>query len=332
MTEETQKDITAEDLSLLDPALEDAGKTEEDFWNDLESKEAPANGSAPDADENKEPEAKAEEKPGDAKPADAGKVEEKPDIWGTASPEQRAAFEEAQRRASEAEHRLRSDGGRVSSLQRKINSLQEALKAKPGTDARRNQTATEALGRLKTEYPEIADLLDPVLSSVRGEVTDLSNAEKQRIAVAQRDLNESVNEYATIVTNNARTVEQAHPGYEKFLLDNQQAFLAWVEDQPRAIREAAYANAQHVVDAPSAIDVIQRFKAHITPGAKVDTAQPGTKTETQPLNGKRERQLAASASPQGGGRRPTTTGIPDTDDEQAIWNAMEAQEQARRRA
>lgn len=326
-TKEAPETITADDLNLLDPALEDAGKTDEDLWNDLESKETPEGAAKAGEDTGDDLEtAEVETKPAEK----AGKDETKPDIWANASPEQRAAFEEAQRQVADMEQRLRRSGGSVSGLQRKINSLQEALKAKPGNrDARRDQTATEALGRLKTEYPEIAELLDPVLNSVRGDVTDLSNAERKRVEAATRDLNDSVNELSAIASQNARMVETAHPGYEKYLLENQQKFLAWVEDQPRAIREAAYANAQYVVDAEKAIDVINRFKASITPPAKVPAngAQPAPNPETQSLNDKRQRQLAASASPQGNGnRRPATSGIPEDGDPAAIWAAFEEQE------
>lgn len=337
MQEDTQKkeDLTAEDLDLIDPALEDAGKTEEEIWNEFEPGDEPTDtdASKPADDVLDDEEGKTEEKP-----AEASKPEDAPDIWANASPEQRAAFEEAQKRATDFEHRLRSDDGRVSSLQRKINRLQEDLKNRPSdTGKQRNETATEALGRLKSEYPEIAEMLDPVLENVRGDVTDLSNAEKKRLETTQRDLQESQTELAGIANANARAVETAHPGYKEFLAENSDAFLAWVEDQPRAIREAAYANAQYVANPAAAIEVINRFKATIQPPAdqgkqtgKEPDPGPEGETQTQQPNDRRRRQLDASASPSRSARRPATSGVPEDGDPQAIWDAFEAQEEARR--
>lgn len=337
MQEDTQKkeDLTADDLGMLDPALEDAGKTDEELWGDLEKAENGKPAHEPDAaaDFETPPDDGEDDGTPEDEPADAGTDTGTPDIWAGASPEQRHAFEEAQKRASEAEHRLRSDDGRVSSLQKKINRLTEDLQSrKPDANGRqRNETATEALGRLKTDYPEIAELLDPVLASVRGDVTALSDAETKRIQTAQRDLDESRTELASIANNNARTVEQAHPGYERFLVENQQAFVAWVEDQPRAIREAAYANAQFVADPSAAIDVINRFKAHINPPAQMpDTDRKNADPQNNPLNDRRRRQLDASASPQRSARRPAVSGVPEDGDPQAIWDAFEAHEQAKR--
>lgn len=336
---ETQKkdDLTADDLDLLDPALEDAGKTDDELWSDFEAAQEPSDGksddaSKADADFETPPEDDEDQGKAEDEPADAGKSEDAPDIWANASPEQKLAFEEAQKRASELEHRLRSDDGRVSSLQRKINRLQEDLKSREPEKGNRNETATEALGRLKSEYPELADMLNPVLDSVRGDVTALSDAEKKRLETTRRDLQESQSELANIATSNAREVETTHPGYEQFLADNREAFVAWVDDQPRAIREAAYANAEYVANPAAAIEVINRFKAHINPPAEDTGKQPDNDagTQTQPLNDRRKRQLDASASPQRSARRPATSGVPDTEDEQAIWDAYEAQESAKR--
>lgn len=340
--DQKKENLTAEDLGMLDPALEDAGKSEEEIWNELKSGNADPDDAGDDDLTGSDEEANTEGKTdpqgdGTGKTAEAAPVDntgEPDDIWANASDDQRKAFEEAQKRATELEHRLRSDDGRVSSLQRKINKLQEDLKSRGSDDGRqRNETATEALGRLKAEYPEIAEMLDPVLSSVRGDVTALSDAEKKRVETARRDLDESTRELAAIADTNARTVEQAHPGYEQFLQENSQAFMAWVEDQPRAIREAAYANAQYVANAPQAIDVIARFKEHMNPpdaGKQPDAGQePDQGAQTQPLNDRRKRQLDASASPQRSTRRPATSGVPESGDPQMIWDALKKQRKLR---
>lgn len=321
-----QTTLTADDLKMLDPALEDAGKTDEDLWDEMEPESEPSGQDASKSDNDAFLDDETEGKPDDA-PADAGQSDGTPDIWANASPEQWEAFKETQKRILDLEHRLRSDDGRVSSLQRKINRLQEDLQNQQANSGNRNETATQALGRMKEEYPEIAELLDPVIGSVRGDITALSAAEKRRLETTHRDLQESTHELATIATNNAREVDSVHPGYEKFLAENGQAFARWVEDQPLAVRQAAYANAEFVADPAAAIDVINRFKAAFEPSAGGDPRPAGNQT---PPNDRRRRQLDASASPSKSARRPATSGVPEDGDPQAIWDAFEAQESARR--
>lgn len=322
-----QNNLAADDLALVD-ALADQAKGEDDIWNEFEAADAaktekPEPAPANEEDASDEPTAEAGAEAAKAEPApveapkatDAKGAEAGPDIWANAPPELKAAYDELQQK-------FRSVNGRTAAFQRRYEDLKKIVEAP--AQQRRPGSAREALAAIKNDYPDVAGPIEEALSKIEERLDAQDQAEESRRSAARDEL-------VGIITSETERLNQAIPDWEVTLQQNGKAFAAWVEDQPRRVREAAYRNAQNIVDAEEAAQVIAAFKAHIMP-AQQPAAAPTTPTpiraQTQPLTDRRARQLDATASPRSA-RRPTVSGIPEDGDPQAIWDAFDAQERAR---
>ncbi|WP_395451188.1 hypothetical protein ACHMW7_16180 [Aminobacter sp. UC22_36] len=313
--------LSADDLNLLDPRLADGAKSEDEIWNEVQAEKAAKDdgGDTPEpvpAAAVVEPQAGAPAaEPAPSKPADAGNA----DIWATATPEQKAAFEAASADKAKFEQRYRSSVGRISALQKKINAAQ-------ATPSRDIGNARDEIAGIQQDYPDIGQPLIKALEKIDGKLDHLSNTEKADLESARTELNE-------IVDGETKRLLSVHPDYEDVLAKNGKAFVAWVEDQPRSIREAAHQNAQFIADSDGAAKVIEGFKRHLglikEPPAPAPTPQPAPQPK---LDDRRQRQIEGSASPQRTGGRPTITGIPAEGDEDAIWAAIQAEKAQKARA
>lgn len=303
--------LVADDLNLVGD-LVDQAKDATELWGEFEAAEQAAEkpATAP-AEGVQEPEGSgAPATPAQTTPAPAA-----PDIWANATPEQKAAFEAERADKAKFEQRFRSSVGRISALQRKINAAQ----AQP---SREIPSAREKVAGITNDYPELAE---PLLELAGG-----NDELRERVSKSEKaSLEADTSELNDLVAAETERLVTRHPDYADVLAKNGRAFAAWVEDQPRRIREAAVRNAEFIADADSAAEVIHEFKRHL--GLIRETpASPAPAPAPQPsLNDRRARQFEASASPQRSGGRPTVSGIPENGDPQAIWNAFEAQESAR---
>jgi len=311
----------AEAATLIpDPALTAAPpaevvKTEEEIWGEIQAgkEQSPAPADAP-------PSEAAGESTGDpapapaADPASPATAVPAADLWATATPEQKAAYEILQASEAEKDRRLRRSFGKISALSRKINAAEASAK-----ENRHEAKSRDEIAPLGNDYPEIAQPLTKALDTIDNRLDHLSKAEKSSLEADQRELKE-------LVDVETETLIKAHPDYATVLKENSAAFATWIEDQPRSIREAGYRNANFIADSDGAIKVVEGFKTHlghVTAPAPTPAPQPS-------LDDRRQRQIAASASPQRSGGRATVSGIPAEGDEEAIWNAIQAQKERAR--
>lgn len=345
---------TPEELNLADEAKEDA-----ELWAELDAAEAAA---APDAETDplaadeaaaEKPakdaanakdgaEAAAEKaKPGEAAPStekgqDAGKAADKgapaDDIWATATPAQRAAFEAAQAQVKSVEHAHKSDRGRLSSLQRELNELRNRQPGDAGKPGKGK--GAEALlddEEWKTfvkEYPEVAAPLAKLVSKL-----ELTVADTKKVTDAIREDRRQADLDARVKALDAKA-----PDWRDVVAD-QDAYGAWLQSQPRHIQEAAARNADEIVDADEAADVIGRFKAYRSSQAGSNAPANGPEAggnadtgKTVSLSGKRQRQLDASSSARSGGPG-AARGLPDNADDETAWkyfDELDRQREARR--
>jgi hypothetical protein len=295
-----------EDLNPL--AVQTGGDEEDGIWAEMEAEDA---GASPPED-NRDRDTFENEGSSDEKQPAASAA---PDPWASAPEELRQEREALLADKQKLEHRVKTEAGRVAASQRRIAELQKLIQspAQQGRDV----DPTEKLKALAEDYPEVAGPVTEALSLLSGQVSELTATEASRREAAKQELHD-------LVSAEEAAVAAAHPGWEQFLQENGNTFMSWIEDQPRALREAFIRNQSTITDGQAAIDVIGAFKRHINPQAEPAQQQ-------QPPNTRRERQLAGSASPTGGSRAPVRSGIPDIADEQAIWDAMEEQEMAQQR-
>ncbi|PWE56772.1 hypothetical protein DEM27_10440 [Metarhizobium album] len=236
-----------------------------------------------------------------------------PQIWS--DPEKaRQAYEALQAEKNKVEQKLRSDEGRQAALQRRIRELQNTIQTPAAAGDKDHRKAIE---KIKEEYPEVAGPVSQAIDIVAGRVDAFDRVEQGRIEAAQRELNSIVDEQSRLLT-------EQHPGWEDLLDKNADVFRHWIEDQPLRMRHAFVQNIENITDAQQVGELISAFKTFINPPAAPAAPQ-------QPLSDKRQRQLSGSSSPTRSSRAPVVSGIPEDGDPQAIWDAFEAQDQARAR-
>lgn len=291
-------------------AAEDAEAAK--LWKELAEQDADKTrtGLAPDLVEPAKVEAEEPAKVPPAAPADDK-------LWENATPEQRAALDAMRAKLSEAEHTARSNTGRVAGMQRRIDELiRETKTAKPAEKLALGDT----LKQLKEDYPEVATPIEQALSPLIERINQQADEQTRR-------QQEAVREIETHTADQEKELENLSPSWFALLQKHGPAFQTFVDDQPRAVRDAFARNAGSIVDAQAASDVIEAFRKTLPPEEQMLPAKPSS--PTPPLNDRRQRQLGANATPPNGARRPTVGGIPEEGDPQQIWDAFRQQEEAR---
>lgn len=344
--------LDTEDLDLVDDRLEDEGKDAAALWTEFDQAEAATGDSQnqdagsvddPDAADGQDqdddhgaadPTAGSDDAPLEGKGQSDGdtptdSAQQGDDIWATASPEHRAAFEAAQKDWEVRDRRLR---GQVSALTRQLNELQrqrqqpaapQAGAAGQGQQQDGNEDADGFLASdewksFQEEYPEVAAPLAKVIGGLQQNTTRL---EKELSAIGFERRQAALSEQATLLA-------EQHPDWQKVAADK--GFVDWLQGQPRHIQEAAYRNANEIVDAAEAADVVGRYKQFRVQqggGALTDTTPQGQSqgTGNNRLAGKRQRQLesATAARSRGPG---AASGIPEDGDPEALWKMWDEME------
>ena len=241
-------------------------------------------------------------------------------LWDTAPPELRTEFQRMAEQNAKLLQKERSASGRATGFQRRYEELLKQAEPRLVTG---DQPSTKAvLSGIEEDYPEIAAPVTQAFEVLQGQIAQLSAAEEGRRAAAQTEL-------AGFIEEQTNSLKSQHPDYEDVLEKNAPTFVAWIDDQPRAVRDAFQRNSDTIVDAAQAATVIGMFKDFIgagTPPAAEDPRTPRNST----LANRRERQLGSTASLTKANRRPTVSGIPENGDPQAIWDAIEASEARKR--
>lgn len=357
-----EAEVSSEDLGLIDPSLEDAGKDHAEIWAEIDKAEAASGdpidttppddkkGGNGDDGDNADAAAKAEQSPDaaasgntpvddkpDGKPSGQQQKPQEADLWADAKPEQKAAYEAAQVQLKKLEQAERSNRGRLSAMQRQINELtRQPAAAKPaakgaesqGTDQDDGVLASAEWKAFREDYPDVAGPMAKMIGSLQETITrqgkELSaiGNERRQSALAEQE----------------KLLVEAHPDWAQVTAN--QSFAEWLNGQPRHIREAAIRNANEIVDAEEAADVVGRFKAHrdqqAGSNAQQQQSQPqrqnGNGTQTnRPMTGKRQLQLTSAAAARSSGPG-VAHGIPEDGDPKTLWKQMDEMERRQARA
>lgn len=249
-------------------------------------------------------------------PAEAGQEgTNEDDIWKDAPPAAREAYDKLQREKKQLEHETKSYEGRAAARQSRIAELTaqiEAMKSKPNADE------GNPLESIASEYPELSA---PIAKVVENITSRQDKAEAAQLSRLEAEKAKEIDAYVNEVRVQTDALKSEHPDYLDVIQKNVDAFRAWVDDQPKRIRETVARNANDIVDAKATAEVIAAFKAHLNPPA------PEPEPKPSPNASRRERQIGASASPGGTMRKPVVSGIPEEGDPQAIWDQFEAEDQ-----
>jgi hypothetical protein len=308
--------IWAEAIATDEPELAAAKATGEEVSHEMagtseavtESKDDAGKDASEGADKPADVAAKSTDTPAASTP--------KEDIWANASPELRAAHEAEVAAALKTANDAKRHAGRMR------KQYEELQKASAGREADKpgSKKVGDLLKESLAEYPEIRD---PV-------TTALAPIEKQLEGLAQRAASDTAAKHDEVedhVRREERILEGKHPNWQDEYCadprksDKAKAFYAWVDDQPRAIREViTVTNRQKIFDAEAAIRVFDAYKAHLSPP---ETSAPVKDDgQTQELSAKRAAQLDGTVSPRSPGGAPRVSGIPKEGDPDAMWKAI----------
>lgn len=252
----------------------------------------------------------------DVDPAPAADVAGDDDIWKDAPPAAKEAYEKLQQEKKQLEHETRSHEGRVAARQNRIAELSKQLEAlKTPVDQK-----DDPLSQIANDFPELHAPLSKAIESVATRAEQVEAAQRGRI---QAELYQQQALYKEEVGAQTEALKRDHPDYLEVVSNNAEKWLTWVEDQPKAIRDAVARNSEDITDAAAAAKVISAFKAFLNP--------PETAPQTSPQSDKRQRQIGSAASPGTSSRQPVVAGIPEEGDPQAIWDAFEKEEARKQR-
>jgi hypothetical protein len=197
-----------------------------------------------------------------------------------------ARLNAAEKAATEWEHKFKSEVGRQTALQRKVQELEAQLQAQPQNQQAQKQYSQRMKG-LMDDYPEIAEALqaelEESLAAVRAEV---------QAAVAPMKKQEEQRRYEA----EEQTVKARYPDFVDVV--NSKEFLDWFNEQPDAVQAlAASPNAR------DAIAVMDYFSANRRPVA----ANP----EVQNIQAKRQQALEKHVSIRNSAAAPVADGPDD---------------------
>lgn len=235
------------------------------------------------------------------KPAAAAPAAAAPDIWANATPELKAAHEAE---ISAWDQKYKSDIGRQAAHQRRIQALEDELRAEKAAKAATVPTPAKSTLPLR-ERPEIAKSLEdypevvgPLLDAIEPVVAD--NASLRRDIAQIHDDRRQV-----VQSQQEAALQAAHPDWQAAVVSPE--FKDWLSSRPASIRAIAQRNGNEIVDAEEAIAMVGDFKAHhALTHPKIPAADPVVVPPNK-LEERRARQLdSVIAAP-----LKTPTGIPD---------------------
>lgn len=236
--------------------------------------------------------------PEDAETKEAGSeptAEAADPVQGT---DAQAKIEKLQREAEKLEQAERSAAGRREAHMREIERLR---KVAAGSGQPAKTDIREIMKPLSTDFPEIAEHVERAVTAVESRVSNVEAAEAARQNEARAELDR-------ISREQRAEFDSLHPDFNDIMKTRGNEFLAWVDDQPKAVRKIVDDNWKSIVDAKATSEILKRF---LNPSAP--------QTSTPPPDNRRQRQLAATASPQSSNRKPVAAGIPEDGDPEEIW-------------
>lgn len=249
-----------------------------------------------------------------------------PDPWAGASPELLAWREEQEKKNATLEQKLRSAEGRLKPLQRREPAAPGA-KSQPAK-------AREISPELKRAQEEYADVVDPILEELRqtqAGLDELRQKDESRDIAAQRAHDEHVSQQQAIL-------DAEFPDWESLVVDEvdgqkepKPEFIAWKKRQPRDVQAKIERNANDVVDAAAAKEVLTAYKAFMDRIEAAASPAPGPAADTRKGAGHdalRERQLRASQGARSRSQVASEPGIPKDGDPAAMWAEMDRIEAA----
>jgi len=170
-----------------------------------------------------------------------------------------ARLKAAEESAKEWEHKFKSEVGRQTALQRKVQELEAQLKTQPQSQQAQRQYS-QRMQSLMGDFPEIAEALQAELE----EQLSLVRNEVQQAVAPMRQLEEQRRFEAE-----EQQVKARYPDYGQVV--NTREFLEWFNDQPDAVRSLAAS--PHAKDAIAVMDYFSATRRSVAANPEVQNIQ-----------------------------------------------------------
>jgi hypothetical protein len=223
-------------------------------------------------------------------------------------------------------HTVKSDKGRITALQRKVGNLQSLLTRYEGE--KKEMTATtpskdvrDRFEKAKNEYGDVIGPMAEILTVQDKRLDQLARIADDKIRDTQAQLAEVIQEQNGIFL-------AEHPDGLNVIKENRDVFLEWIENQPKALREAFKRNYDEVVDGAEAALVVSTFKLSLHEAAQ---GKAPAKDSNTSLQARRQQQLLGARSERSTASNPVNPAPGrDVDDRAAHWDYYERLDQQRK--
>lgn len=328
------------------PADEFAGTSSTDdedaIWNELEAEEAAANGRAADQDDAQDDFTEEDEEDAGSEDDDASDADDAPDADEkdpeyTDPPEGKA--EATDDRNADSTPTLEDLKTKAEKLQRDYDLQKKRAAGQQRRAARLEKERDALLKRLEKNQSddddtdldsvseEYGDVVGPVVNKVKdltARLKDTAESDKLRID----DINGQLSD---IQDEEIGKFEAEHPDGMDVISRNADVFRDWIEDQPKAVREAYEANLNSFTDGNAAALVVSRFKIALQEASQQatgdDTPPADPNPTTSRLDKRRRNQMrGASASRSTSPQKQTGNLEPTSDDPDAWWDFWDKQD------
>jgi phage host-nuclease inhibitor protein Gam len=213
-------------------------------------------------------------------------------------------------------HQIKSEIGRTQAKDRKIDTLQKEVARLTAlmNESKTTAPSAEAKAKLDKARNEYGDVIGPLADQLEANSKRLD----QLTQATTSQLDGSKQQLADLYKEQEAIFRKEHPDANKVVYENRDAFAAWIEDQPKMLRDAYAMNKETIVDGAAAALVVAEFKASLKTAS--NGAAPAADSKST-LQARRERQLAGSRSERPGGQSAVISGVPaDGASDEAYWN------------
>jgi hypothetical protein len=301
-------------------ATGDAAQSDEQLWNDFEADQTEDH--AQDDEQEDPPAADDDEDDGwnmdgDEDEPDGSSEDNEDDGEDSTN---RDDPEHLRAQVERLQHALNSEKGRTAASRREIDTLkaQIAEAEKSASRSQRDENLLkerrEQLNRAREEYGDVVGPLADTIADLEARMDDLSARE-------QRELSAMREQHNTLLAAEEGKFIEEHPDGFDTIIANREAFDAWIEDQPKRLRDIYAENAAAIVDGTGASYLVGLFKQalHDAGGGHA----PASDNSSSRLQSRRQRQLDGARAARGGTQRSSSTPSRDSGDAEAHWDYFE---------
>lgn len=271
----------------------------------VEDDDAAEESVAPDDDEDGD---------GDGAPDDADDADDADDEGPGDDPAKlKAQIEKLTHQLASEKGRTSGQGRKIATLQREIESIRQANARRSRDDDGAQKDRTERLAKIREDYPDLVEPLMAEIEDLKNRSEALSKREEARLGdlEAERD--------AIFQREEEAFLEEHEDGFD-VISDNADTFRAWIDDQPRRLRDAFAENRETITNGTSAALLISAFKQSLQAAGQEPPHNGGTSAKSNDTtDSRRQRQLRGARTTASGKRNAVTSDEPPPGASREEW-------------